>query len=98
MEQNELFPLYEPIIGRLDALIMQIESLEKKVREISVGEDDLITVEQCASLLNLKRSTIYRMTSEDRIPHFKKGGRVYFSKEAVLIWLKDSQDPERRER
>ena len=98
MEGKTLLALYESINEKLDALIRQIESLEKKVREISPEKNDLITVDQCALLLDLKRSTVYRMTSENRIPCFKKGGRVYFSREEVLNWLKDSQNPERGDR
>jgi len=84
-------------MDKLDALIRQIDRMEQRMREISPEKDDLLTVEECASLLDLQRSTVYRMTSEGRIPHFKKGGRVYFSKEEILNWLKDSQNPEGRE-
>lgn len=84
--------LFAPLLGRIDALSRQIENLEKRVNEISPEKNDLMTIEGCASLLDLKRSTVYRMTSEGRIPHFKRGGRVYFSRQEVLNWLKNSEN------
>ena len=84
-----------------------IESLERKLvnMEILVSEliaklaekdnrgDDIIgDLKDCSEWIKRSPSTIYKMTSKRRIPHFKNGKRVLFKKSEVYAWLeKDRQ-------
>ncbi|MEJ8756380.1 helix-turn-helix domain-containing protein [Pontibacter sp. H259] len=49
--------------------------------------NQLLTVSQAGLLLNLAVPTIYGLCSKGTIPHFKKGKRLYFSKEALIAWI-----------
>ncbi|MFC2125557.1 helix-turn-helix domain-containing protein [Bacteroidota bacterium] len=89
--ENTLDVLLGPVTGRLDALLRRVDSLEDKLEKMSPSEEGFLTVNECAAMLDLKRSTIYRMTSDSRIPHFKQGGRVYFSRAEILQWIRDSR-------
>lgn len=58
----------------------------------SKKEDDILTIEQASTYLNLAKATIYSMTCRREIPFMKKenGKKLYFSKEALEAWLKTS--------
>jgi len=76
---------------------MELESLiENSVRKVlneltidNLKEGDVIlSVEEVAQLLRVSVPTIYHYTSGRLIPFFKKGKRLYFSKDAIKEWVK----------
>ncbi len=49
---------------------------------------DLLTYEEAADLLGVKRGTLYAWVSEKRIPHVRLSARcVRFEKPALLEWV-----------
>ena len=48
---------------------------------------DFFTTRQLQELLQLDRTTIYRMLNEGRLPGFKVGGRWRFSRKEIDAWL-----------
>jgi excisionase family DNA binding protein len=54
---------------------------------------DLLTTKQLLELLQLDRTTVYRMLSEGRLPGFKVGGQWRFSRQEIETWMKD-REPE----
>lgn len=52
------------------------------------GLDDLITLEEAASLLRLSRYTLYRMAAAGRIPALKAGRQWRFSRRDLHEWLR----------
>ncbi len=53
--------------------------------------EELLTVEQMADLLQVKKSTLYSWTHLGWIPHVKVGRLVRFRREAVEAWLKSRE-------
>jgi len=47
----------------------------------------LLTVDDVAEILGVKKSTIYQWTSADFIPHIKLGKNVRFREGDVLAWI-----------
>jgi excisionase family DNA binding protein len=59
-------------------------------RESSVYDVDLATVTQIAELLQVPNSWVYERTRRrgiERIPHFKLGKYLRFSRREVLEWV-----------
>jgi len=59
-------------------------------RERSVYDDDLATVGEIAELLHVPNSWVYERTRRrgiERIPHFKLGKYLRFSRREVLEWV-----------
>jgi len=59
-------------------------------REGSVSNVDLVTVTQIAELLQVPNSWVYERTRRrgiERIPHFKLGKYLRFSRSEVLEWI-----------
>lgn len=50
---------------------------------------DLLTTRQLQELLQVDRTTIYRMLNEGRIPGFKVGGQWRFSRDTIEAWLQE---------
>jgi excisionase family DNA binding protein len=50
-------------------------------------EPGLLTIDQAAEFLCLSKSTIYKMTAERTIPHFKLSKRVYFKPQDLEDWV-----------
>ena len=53
--------------------------------------EPLIDIDQAASIVKLKRSTIYALTSKRRIPHYSRGGRLYFDAAELHAWLREGR-------
>lgn len=50
--------------------------------------DELLTVQQAATFLNLAVPTIYSMVQRKELPVFKRAGRLYFSKTELVDYVK----------
>lgn len=49
--------------------------------------EPLLTVPEVADLLRLKPKTVYEWVGKGRLPCFRLGGRIRFSRSEVLRWL-----------
>ncbi len=65
-----------------DELIRYFEKQEEKEREDEIGG-----IELALELTGLAKPTIYGLVSERKIPHSKRGKKLYFSRKELLIWL-----------
>ncbi len=77
-------------------LFRKVENIEKLLlsqssNPKSSGEEQLMTIEQASSLLNLAKPTLYGFTQRNLIPFCKKGRRVYFSKAELLDWVQQGR-------
>lgn len=79
-----------------------IESLERKLANMeilvseliarlaetdNVCEDTIGELKDCSEWIKRSPSTIYKLTSLRKIPHFKNGKRLLFKKSEVYAWL-----------
>ncbi len=63
------------------------EQLNRIEKMALLGSKNVLTLDEVAIITGLKKGYIYRLTSEQKIPHYKPGGRVYFKKDEVEEWL-----------
>lgn len=57
-------------------------------------QDELLTIQQAAELLNLSVPTVYTLVSKvdtTNIPVSKRGKRLYFSKKDLTAWVKEGR-------
>ncbi len=51
-------------------------------------DEDVLTYEQAARVLNIKLGTLYALVSQNRVPHVRLGRRlVRFSRSELQTWL-----------
>ncbi len=55
--------------------------------EETAREDEIGGIELAIELTGLAKPTIYGLVSERRIPHSKRGKKLYFSRFELLEWL-----------
>ena len=53
----------------------------------------LMRIKEAAGFLNISTSTLYRLTSQNRIPHSKPFGTVYFVQEKLIAWIEENCYP-----
>lgn len=47
----------------------------------------ILTINEAAALVGLAKATLYKLTSAGKIPHSKRGKKLYFEREALEAWL-----------
>lgn len=81
----------------LENLPQAMASLHEEVRQIKtlilnnstkVDGDQLFTIQETADFLSVKKQTLYSYVSKGIIPHHKQAGRLYFSKNELIDWIK----------
>jgi excisionase family DNA binding protein len=53
--------------------------------------DQFLTIQQASDLLNLSVPTLYNYSQRHEIPVCKRGGRLYFSRQALMEWVKQGR-------
>ena len=54
-------------------------------------EADIIEIKAAGKIVNLAPATIYNKVNKKEIPHFKKGKKLFFSKAALIAWIKEGK-------
>jgi excisionase family DNA binding protein len=81
------------ILGKLYTKIGKIEKLlkENHISNSKGIEEELLTIEGAAKLLNLSVATIYTKVCKNEIPVNKQGKRLYFYRAELLDWIKSGR-------
>ena len=76
------------LLGKVDYLISRIENL-KDADSASDREqkNQMMTMDEACKFIGKKRSTMYSLTSERRIPFRKRGNKLYFFKKELVEWI-----------
>lgn len=75
----------EIVEGYKSALAAALAELNRLHTQAPLGNDDPINPEAAAEYLNLSRSAVYQ--NLDKIPHYKRHGRLYFFKSELRRYL-----------
>jgi excisionase family DNA binding protein len=59
------------------------------------GDAKVLTVKQVSELLQVHRSTVYKLLKEGRIPAFKIGSDWRFSTDLIMRWMAEHSLPSR---
>lgn len=49
-----------------------------------------MSVEEVAAFLGLHRDTIYDLVRENKLPHVRLGGRIFFLEDVLENWLREN--------
>jgi excisionase family DNA binding protein len=55
------------------------------------AENDLMTIEELAALVNMAVTSIYGLIRRRQIPHIKRGKRLIFEKTKIIEWLQSGR-------
>ncbi|WP_418139574.1 helix-turn-helix domain-containing protein [Oceanimonas smirnovii] len=69
-------------------LFQEIQQMKLMLKKQAINNKILLSAEECAEMLGLSVSYIYRLTSENRIKHYKPlGKKIFFNRDEVLDWV-----------
>lgn len=95
MEQNEsnlsfdqLTKAVGELLTKVDYVISRLDE-KKDAAEASenTNDDQMMTLDEACQFIGKKRSTMYSLTSERRIPYRKRGNKLYFFKKELVEWI-----------
>ena len=78
---GELLTKVDYVISRLD------EKKDADGASPNQDDDQMMTMEEACQFIGKKRSTMYSLTSERRIPYRKRGNKLYFFKKELVEWI-----------
>ncbi len=68
----------------MDEILAKLEVIE---RNTLLAAKNVLTIEDVALLTGLSKSTLYRLTSSGKIPHYKPNGSyLYFDRKEIEDW------------
>lgn len=79
------------INNRLTAMEQLLKQLLIQQPANAMDTDEIGGIDLAIKITGLKQSTIYCHVSKNKIPYFKRGGRVYFSKQALQKWITEDE-------
>lgn len=89
MEANQItFDSLPKAMASLFEEVKQIKSLILDSSTIHHG-DQILTIQETAEFLHVQKQTLYSYVSKGLIPNHKRAGRLYFSKNDLIQWVKD---------
>lgn len=93
MAQQLSFDQLPEAVGTLLQKFDRLESLLQSFTEAGQNQqaDKLLSIDEAATFLNIKKATIYSKVSRRELPYMKQGKRLYFSKVELLDYLKSGR-------
>ena len=88
---NNPFEEIDNRLNNIESLLFDIKSLLEEQQTNSEQKDKFLTIEQAADFLHLAKQTIYGKVCNREIPFMKQGGRLYFSKQDLVDYIKDGR-------
>ena len=86
---------FEELPQAVSEIHSKLSNIERLLQERSSDpkndEDELLTIQQAAKLLQLSVPTLYGYVHRSEIPVCKRSKRLYFSKRELMEWIKSAR-------
>ncbi|NCB84748.1 MAG: DNA-binding protein [Bacteroidia bacterium] len=71
-------------------ILLKLERIEQNTL---LAAKQVLTFDDVAILTGLSKSTLYKLTSQGKIPHYKPSGKmVYFDRKELEKWLRQNRN------
>ena len=75
-----------------DRNFTDLQSRVRTLENLCYSAKEVLNLEEAASFLGIAKSTLYKMTHENRIPFYKPAGKlIYFEKSVLLEWIRSNR-------
>jgi len=81
---NNPFDLLEARLEKIENLLIGLQNQNTASNNV---EEAFLNVQEAADLTDLQPSTIYKMVHYRKIPFFKRGGKLYFTRNSLIEWI-----------
>ena len=80
------------VVYESDRKLMDLQSRVQTLENLCYSAKEVLNLEEAASFLGIAKSTLYKMTHENRIPFYKPAGKlIYFEKSVLLDWIRSNR-------
>lgn len=77
-------------LDRIESILEQISELEF-MKDLNNNKDQIGDIKLAQEVTGLARSTIYGLVNKRQVPHFKKGGKLFFSSTELIAWIRQGR-------
>ena len=88
---NEFFN-YAEKAGFTTEQIRVLSFLLKGIDSYILNEKDIWDIDELCEYLHLSKSHIYKLTKDNKIPHYKTSKCLYFERKEILDWIRNSSE------
>ena len=75
-----------------DRKYTDLQSRVRTLENLCYSAKEVLNLEEAACFLGIAKSTLYKMTHENRIPFYKPAGKlIYFEKSVLLEWIRSNR-------
>ena len=75
-----------------DRKFTELQSRVQTLENLCFSAKEVLNLEEAASFLGIAKSTLYKLTHENRIPYYKPAGKlIYFEKSVLLEWIRSNR-------
>ena|ERR1039457_1480133 len=60
-------------------------------KDLPQDKDQIFNIQEAADYLKLSVQSLYRLCGDNKLPHFKKGKKIRFSREELTCWVKSER-------
>ncbi|MCC9166875.1 helix-turn-helix domain-containing protein [Pontibacter harenae] len=75
-------------LQRVESMLIEIKRLQANTTKGNT-EPEVMTIQQASELTNYAVQTLYCKVSKREIPFVKKGGKLWFNRQALLNWMNE---------
>jgi excisionase family DNA binding protein len=88
MEVNQI--TWDNLPKSISSLFDEVKQIKSLILDSSTGQpgDQLLTIQEASTFLHVQKQTLYSYVSKGFIPYNKRAGRLYFSKNDLIEWVK----------
>jgi hypothetical protein len=79
---------FEHIMKKLASIEASNSEILRKLALLEKQNPEIGDIHLAEKVTGYARQTIYQLVSARKIPYFKKQGKLYFSTESLIAWLK----------
>lgn len=70
----------------------KLEERLENIERLLLSKKNVLTLEEVCEYTGFSKSFLYKLTSEQRIPHFKPGGKnIFFSRKKLEEWMMQNE-------
>lgn len=72
--------------------IVELQERVDRLENLCYTAKEVLNLEEASAFLGIAKSTLYKMTHQNRLPYFKPAGKlIFFEKKALLDWVRGAK-------
>lgn len=88
--ENPFQPILERL-GSIESLLQKIQQGRDSIPTATAVTRKILSLTEFCEHTGLSKQTAYKLTSAQKVPHSKRGKRIYFDREKVDEWLLENR-------